>query len=606
VGVVYDARVPAERGLSAVLELRCRAWDVTTGEVITDHVVEVRRRAGERLEAELAPESLGFQVHVVSGARIALEADAALRATVTPDGAVDAAGRVLELELGDRVRLTALDRASLCELRLVTIRSVDARTMPGSSELERELLAEIYAAPEADTPRLIYADWLQSQAAQSDRDRGELIQLQCTSIAGLPPERRRAIRERERELLAALPPPSFGEGSRLDLVWSRGFLERCRGNLDAFARNVIEVFQLAPMLASLELELEALTNQSLLHRLSTIEQLGQIHELVVAPRTGIEVYGPIGDDILAALVRPLASLRRLRMTASNVGERGVASLVSGRGCAQLAMLDLTGNVIGAAAVEVLVGAAQLQPAVLRLASCGLPGGAVEALARAPWLAELEELDLGGNQLRDPGALALGEVPFSRLRRLALASCSIGKSGARELLRSPHLARLRQLRLHENAIGDGGAVAIARSRMRSIEDLDLQACKIGDDGVRELAGSPNMRAVRRWRLSGNQIGDKGARAIAESVHTRDLVTLELARCRIGDEGAAALAANASAALELALAQCPIGDAGAAALLDSPVRAVTLSGDLLSAAMRDRIRERFGDHALSARLPPSDSP
>ena len=593
----------ADRCLRAVLELRYRAWDVTTGDVVTDRTVEVRRLAGERLEVELAPAPLGFVLSAVSSARITLAADAELRVDVSPATAVDPTARVLELAIGDRVRLAALDRGTTCELRLVTVRSVDARTMPGSSQLERDLLAAIRAAPEDEPPRVIYADWLLSQQAQSDQDRGELIQLQCALATALSSERRRAVRARERELLAAQPPPSFGEGVRLELVWSRGFLERCHGDLADFARNAVDVFQLAPLLTILELDLETLPNQSLLYRLSTIEQLGQIRELTVAPRAGTTVIGAIGDGLLVALVGSLASLRRLRMTALGVGERGVASLVSGRGCAQLATLDLTGNAIGSAAVQALAGSAQLQPAVLRLASCELSRASVEALAKAPWLAELEELDLGGNQLRDPGALALAQVPFSRLRRLALASCGIGRDGARALLRSPHLARLRQLRLHENALGDAGALALARSRMRSIEDLDLQACAIGDDGVIELAGSPNVRAARRWRLGKNPIGDAGARAIAESAHARGLTSLDLARCRVGDAGAIALAANASASLELALAQNPIGDAGAAALVESPVRAVTLSAEPLSAPMRDRVRERFGDAALSARPPPA---
>jgi uncharacterized protein (TIGR02996 family) len=585
-----------------VLELRLRTWDVATGDIVTDHTVEVRRQTGERLEVELTPAPLGFVLSAVTSARISLAADAELRAAVSPAAAVDpTAAAVLELEIGDRVRLTAPDRASTCELRLITIRSVDARTLPGGSQLERDLLTAIHAAPEDDPPRLIYADWLLSQPAQSDRDRGELIQLQCALAAALPPEQRRAIRARERELLAAQPPPSFGQGVRLELVWSRGFLERCRGDLADFARNAIDVFQLAPMLTLLELDLAAPPNQSLLHRLATVEQLGQIRELTVVPRAGTTVLGAIGDDLLIALVRSLAGLRRLRMTALRVGERGVTTLVSGRHAAQLSMLDLTGNALWPAAVQALAGAAQLQPAVLRLASCELARDSALALAKAPWLAELEELDLGGNELRDPGALALAQVPFSRLRRLALASCGIVRDSARRLLRSPHLARLRQLRLHENAIGDAGAIAIARSRMRSIEDLDLQTCAIGDDGVRELAGSSNMRAVRRWRLGGNPIGDASARAIAESIHTRGLTSLDLARCQVSDEGAIALAANASASLELALAQNPIEDAGAAALVESPLRAVTLSREPLSESMRDRVRERFGDDALSARPP-----
>jgi hypothetical protein len=42
---------------------------------------------------------------------------------------------------------------------------------------------------------------------------------------------------------------------------------------------------------------------------------------------------------------------------------------------------------------------------------------------------------------------------------------------------------------------------------------------------------------------------------------------------------------------------------ATLVESPVRAVTLSEELLPASMRERIHERFDARALSARLPPS---
>lgn len=599
-----NASAPA---LSAIIELRWRTWDVATGECLSDRTLEVRRQEGERLEVELAPATLGFELRAVAAARIALAAGAALPAIVEPADALDPTRRELALELGDRARLLAPDRGISCELRLIAVRSVDARTMPGSSQVERDLLAAIHAAPDDDIPRLVYADWLLSQAAETDRERGELIHLQCARTAAppaaLPPERRRDIRERERELVATHPRPSFGEGVRLELVWSRGFLEQCRGDLADFARHASDVFQLAPHVTTLELEHPELpVNQSLLERLAVLEPLGQIHELSVEPRTGVTVLGAAGDQLLAALAPALASLRRLRVTALRVGEAGVASLIRGRACAQLAMLDLSGNELGSAAVAALAGAAQLQPAVLRLASCRLSQGSAEALAQAPWLAELEELDLGGNELRDAGARVLADVPFSRLGRLALASCSLGKEGARTLLRSPHLSRLRQLRLHQNAIGDGAAVAIARSRLRSIEELDLQACRIGDDGIRELAASPNVRAARRWRLGGNPIGDAGARAIAESPHTRGLTLLDLARCRIGDAGALALAAYASDTLELALAQNPIGDEGAAALVASPARSVTLSGDLLSQDLRDRVRARFGDTALSARLPP----
>lgn len=60
---------------------------------------------------------------------------------------------------------------------------------------EAELLGQVYAEPDDDTPRLVYADWLQ----QRDDPRGELIALQ---IARASSKARTGGRLRENELLA--------------------------------------------------------------------------------------------------------------------------------------------------------------------------------------------------------------------------------------------------------------------------------------------------------------------------------------------------------------------------------------------------------------------
>src|SRR4051794_586533 len=67
------------------------------------------------------------------------------------------------------------------------------------------LWAAIRANPDDDTPRLVYADWLQEHG---DEDRAELIRVQC-ELARLPGDRRVGRKRRpvlvarEAELLAA-------------------------------------------------------------------------------------------------------------------------------------------------------------------------------------------------------------------------------------------------------------------------------------------------------------------------------------------------------------------------------------------------------------------
>jgi uncharacterized protein (TIGR02996 family) len=58
---------------------------------------------------------------------------------------------------------------------------------------EDKLLAEVYASPDDDAPRLVYADWLQER----DDPRGEFIALQIArargKAAGTPARDRGAV-----------------------------------------------------------------------------------------------------------------------------------------------------------------------------------------------------------------------------------------------------------------------------------------------------------------------------------------------------------------------------------------------------------------------------
>jgi uncharacterized protein (TIGR02996 family) len=68
---------------------------------------------------------------------------------------------------------------------------------------DEAFLQAILEAPDDDTPRLIYADWLEEQ----DDPRGEFIRVQC-QLARLAPDdpARPALEERERRLYAEVSP----------------------------------------------------------------------------------------------------------------------------------------------------------------------------------------------------------------------------------------------------------------------------------------------------------------------------------------------------------------------------------------------------------------
>src|SRR5437764_8755275 len=90
---------------------------------------------------------------------------------------------------------------------------------------DRAFLASILDAPDDDSPRLIYADWLDEQG---DADRAEFIRVQCTLYAAPAGDPRRpAWRSRQAALLAGHQAEWLGPPRGLFYLWEfrRGFLE---------------------------------------------------------------------------------------------------------------------------------------------------------------------------------------------------------------------------------------------------------------------------------------------------------------------------------------------------------------------------------------------
>jgi uncharacterized protein (TIGR02996 family) len=101
-----------------------------------------------------------------------------------------------------------------------------------AAQTEESLLAGVWRDPDADAPRLVYADWLQER----DDPRGELMTLQFARAAGTLT---RAQAAREKALLAEFTlrwlGPLATELTKKGLQWERGFVsagQAKRGVLD--------------------------------------------------------------------------------------------------------------------------------------------------------------------------------------------------------------------------------------------------------------------------------------------------------------------------------------------------------------------------------------
>lgn len=336
-------------------------------------------------------------------------------------------------------------------------------------------LRAIVAHPNEDTPRLIFADYLEEQGDPEAWLRAQFIRLQC-ELARLPPDapRRAALQRQEQELLQARQTAWRGElpevpGIRWE-TFRRGMVEVARiEEPAAFFANVELLFQATPLR---ELSFSAMT-----------------------PRWTVEL----------APLRWLAQIWRLDFECGNrLGETGARALAQSPFLGGLEHLDLRSNYIGALGVRALTDSETLT----QLRHLNLDWNIIEDsgalhLAQARHWNDLEHLSLGWNRLTDRGLIALADSPLLRhVSCLYLSGNAISDVGVSALAQSKHLRNLASLYLDMNQIGDAGLQALAESScLPSLRRLYLNNNRFTAIGVEALIESPNLAALSELALGG---------------------------------------------------------------------------------------------------------
>lgn len=219
-------------------------------------------------------------------------------------------------------------------------------------------LQAIMADPDSDTPRLIYADWLEEQGDP----RGEFIRVQCEA-ASLPldSERRMMLLQRGHELQEQAEWLIELRNICLNLECRRGVVEQVSITAEDFITHADVLFQ-AETLLGLHL---AQFQRRLIPRLAAMPELSRF--------TRLDLSGsrPGAEGVLALLASPhLAQVTTLVLNHCRLTSADVLQLAAAPRLGSLISLHLAGNLIG-------------------------EGGAVP-LAYSPHLQHLQWLDLFGN------------------------------------------------------------------------------------------------------------------------------------------------------------------------------------------------------------------
>ena len=277
--------------------------------------------------------------------------------------------------------------------------------------------------PDDDTPRLVFADWLDENG---DEARGEFIRVQCELPSCEHGSRRLHLSRREQDLLNECQDvwieylrPFMYEWSDKPWAFRRGFVERLELQSETFVEHGEELLTLTPIRDAVfpdEEWYEELAACHLLLRLKLIDLTG----------SGLTSgFRGIHDFLGSANLASIETLILQGMDDNgHLDATGVETLAKNAHLRNLRELDLSGNWFG---------------------PTGIP-----PLVQASWLPNLVRLELEGVGISNEGVDCLAEgTGFQNLRVLNLVANSIGERGARRILDTAWFGRLELLDMRDH-------------------------------------------------------------------------------------------------------------------------------------------------------------
>jgi len=222
----------------------------------------------------------------------------------------------------------------------------------------------IIERPDDETPRLVYADWLDENGQP---ERAEFIRIQCELAKMMPDDRLyTGLQLRQRKLFAEHSPYWLGKlrGPFGLKDFQRGFLARVRLHAQSFVAHANTLFRLGPIrdvsLTGVGMHVILIASSPYLQRLERLDLKGG--------KTGLRDWGVgclcrsanlarlshldlgnngIGDEgaSLIAGSSALGGLTQLRLSGNHIGDEGLSSLAGSEYLHALTMIDLSGNEI---------------------------------------------------------------------------------------------------------------------------------------------------------------------------------------------------------------------------------------------------------------------
>ena len=339
-----------------------------------------------------------------------------------------------------------------------------------------------------DTPRLVYADWLDERGDEPSCIRAEFIRLDCELARHTDPRRiPKKLQQRHDRARTGL----YRDLSNRDIP--TGNMHFARG----FPRYLI---------APLECYVESAS--------ACWDELGPIEDP--------ELYGCIETSPVFGEVAQLPALRHWRglsfssETRGDIGGANFAALIASPHLTNLRSVTIT------------------EQTRMRDGGPGTPLGAnaLSATSHNPALTRLSSIRIWWSGITDSALLRFGKGRFlPNLRKLSLAD-EFTDAGIAALAKSPVLETVEHLHLNGRLSGESLKHIMTSPRLKSLHTLDLSVWTSGTHehdsltrldgnqvydkmGVEAFASSPLLPQLKVVKLSGGEITARNAAKLAEA-------------------------------------------------------------------------------------------
>jgi uncharacterized protein (TIGR02996 family) len=398
---------------------------------------------------------------------------------------------------------------------------------------EQAFLQAIRAEPDADAPRLVYADWLEERGDP----RGDFIRAQVLLHRARLDNDQEAIGRhwtREHELYEQYKEQWLAPLRQLKVSvasYDRGFVDSVSVNTAGFLKHGDKLLAAAPLLREVSFYWKDLRLTPALARCPWFQHV-----------SAVEFWsGPLPVANLLAFARSphTAHLRSLRLRECTfkgpMRPTVFAQLLQMPGLQELSLSWLP---VGDAAVTAMAQSPDLaRLRSLTVSKGGLTNASVVALAESGHLACTDGLALSHNfAMNDVGLQALARWPkLAGLTSLDLSFTKVGDAGIEALVRSPYAPALRSLTLSRTRITDRGVALLAACpALANLQKLDLalntglNRGRTGPTAARSLAASPHLGKLQYLDLSATYLAYdyQGVLALTKSKRLRELRSLRV--------------------------------------------------------------------------------